>query len=144
MSIFSYYDQFWSLKIGAMMTLWDTGFVLQTPTLYCWPLKQRDDQREWLYPVWEVCTETELGQIDGITSQAALLGWCKSHCCWAIKNVSPWIKDTLAMNFSFLFSSFANMTFTFRKNRTLGAKAAIIFVTYLAIPYTNYCLPAAE
>lgn len=46
-------------------------------------------------------TETELGQIDGITPQAALLGGCKSHRCSAIKNVSPWIKDTLAMNFLF-------------------------------------------
>lgn len=36
------------------------------------------------------------------------------------------------MNFSFLYSYFANMTFG--KNKTLEAKAAVILVAYVAIP----------
>ena len=47
----------------------------------------------------------------------------------------------MAMDFSFLYSSYANMTFG--KNRTLEAKAAIILVTYPAIQYYD-CLPRAK
>lgn len=46
------------------------------------------------------------------------------------------------MNFSFLFISYANMTFG--TNGTLEAKAAIVLVTYPAILYDYYYLPGAE
>lgn len=70
-------------------------------TLNWWP--EWDDQREWVYPVQEDChwnwiTANWWYYSSGCTT----LGWFKSLCYWAIKkNVSHWIKDTLAMNFFF-------------------------------------------